>query len=155
MTSAPKPYVAGRIASIFLFFLGLVDLFRGLSHTYLIHWANDTFAHLDLSVNGQDQLVLLSAFGISNWLTGFLFILIAVKARAQAEAALFLILAAYFVGWLGMQYAGVTPNADFYGRYIMFGYFGVCLVGLVWSFYDKNRKSNSRVASTSSTGTST
>lgn len=135
---SPTPYVAGRISSIFLFFLGLVDLFRGIAHTYFIHWANDTFAHLDLSVNGQDQLVLLSAFGISNWLTGMLFILIAVKARAQADAALLLILVAYAVGWLGMQYAGVTPNADFYGRYVMFGYFGVCAAGLIWSLYDGN-----------------
>lgn len=128
---------AGRISSVFLFFLGLVDLFRGAAHTYFIYWANDTFAHLDLSVNGQDQLVLLSAFGISNWLTGMLFILIAIKAKPLAEAALKIILIAYAVGWLGMQYAGVTPNADFYGRFIMLGYFGVCLIGVIWSRYDR------------------
>ena len=130
---------AGRISSFFLFALGLVDLVRGAAHTFFIHWANDTFAHLDLSVNGQDQLVLLSAFGISNWLTGFLFILIALKARAMSDAALLLILVAYGLGWLGMQYAGVSPNADFNGRYVMFVYFGVCALGLIWSYLDRKR----------------
>lgn len=135
---------SGRIASYFLLFLGCVDLIRGASHTYFIYWANDTFAHLDLSVNGSDQLVLLSAFGISNWLTGFLFILIALKAKPIAEMTLTLILLAYLVGWLGMQYAGVTPNADFYGRFIMMGYFAVCLIGIAWSRYD--RRSSHRLS---------
>jgi len=130
---------AGRISSVFLFALGLVDLVRGAAHTFFIHWANDTFAHLDLSVNGQDQLVLLSAFGISNWLTGFLFILIALKARAMSDAALLLILVAYGLGWLGMQHAGVSPSADFLGRYVMFVYFGVCALGLIWSYFDRKR----------------
>jgi hypothetical protein len=129
----------GRIASAFLLFLGLVDLSRGLAHTYLIHWANESFAHLDLSVSGQDQLMLLSAFGISNWLTGMLFILIATKARALASAALCIILVAYAVGWLGMQYAGVAPNADFYGRFIMLAYFVLCLVGIGWQYLENKR----------------
>ena len=129
----------GRIASKFLFFLGLVDLFRGFAHTYLIDWANDTFAHLDLSVNGSDQLVLLSAFGISNWLTGMLYLLIATKARALASSTLWIILIAYGVGWLGMKYAGVSPDSDFYGRFFMLAYFVVCLVGIGWQRLDSKR----------------
>lgn len=127
------------IAAIVLFALGCMDLFRGLAHTFMIHWANDTFAHLDLSANGDDQLMLLSAFGISNWLTGMLFILIAVKARALASATLTIILIAYAVGWLGMQYAGVSPESDFYGRFIMLGYFAVCLAGIVWQYLANKR----------------
>lgn len=129
------------IAAIVLFALGCMDLFRGLAHTYMIHWANDTFAHLDLSVNGNDQLMLLGAFGISNWLTGMLFILIAIKAQALASASLVIILVAYAVGWLGMQYAGVAPESDFYGRFIMLGYFAVCATGIVWQ-YIANRRSD-------------
>jgi hypothetical protein len=120
-----------------LFILGLFDLFRGVAHTYLIHWANNTFAHLDLSVNGQDQLVLLSAFGISNLLTGTTFILISLKARALASSILLIILLAYLLGWLGMQYAGVSPNSDFYGRFIMLGYLGVCIVTLILTWTGK------------------
>jgi len=124
-----------NLPAIVLFFLGLFDLLRGFSHTFFIHWANDTFAHLDLSVNRSDQLVLLSAFGISNFLTGMTFILVSLKARALASSMLLIILLAYLFGWLGMQYAGVSPNSDFYGRFIMLGYLGVCLLTLLvtWS----------------------
>jgi hypothetical protein len=131
---------AGRISSVFLFFIGLVDLIRGAAHTFFIHWANDTFAHLDLSTNGQDQLMLLGAFGISNWLTGMIYILIALRARALSDAALLIILVAYAVGWLGLKSTGVSPDADFNGRYIMFVYFGVCAVGLLWSYLDGKRR---------------
>ncbi|UOD50097.1 hypothetical protein [Orrella daihaiensis] len=130
-----------NVAAIVLFALGCMDLFRGLAHTFMIHWANDTFAHLDLSINGNDQLMLLGAFGISNWLTGMLFILIAIKARALAGATLAIILIAYAIGWLGMQYAGVSPESDFYGRFIMMGYFVVCFTGIVWQ-HVANRQAN-------------
>ncbi len=39
------------------------------------------------------------------------------KAKELARLVLMLILGPYFIGWLGIQYAGVTPNADFLGRY--------------------------------------
>lgn len=120
-----------RLPSQVLFLLGLFDLFRGIAHTYMIHWANDTFAHLDLSANGADQLMLLSAFGISNLLTGAIYILVSLKAKALSATMLLLILLAYLFGWLGMQSAGVSPDSDFYGRFIMLGYFGVCIVTLI------------------------
>jgi hypothetical protein len=126
-----------KLPVVVLFILGLFDLFRGVAHTYLIHWANDTFAHLDLTVNGQDQLVLLSAFGISNFLTGMTFILVSLKARALAASMILIILLAYLFGWLGMQYAGVSPNSDFYGRFIMLGYLGVCVLTLLVAWTGK------------------
>lgn len=129
----------GRISSIFLILLGCFDLFRGLAHTYMIEWANHTFAQLDLSVNGQDQLMLLSAFGISNWLTGMLFIVIGLKAKHIATTSLVIILLAYAIGYLGMQFAGVSPESSFYGRFIMMGYFAVCAVGIVWQLVANRR----------------
>jgi len=137
-----------RIAAMVLFGLGCMDLFRGLAHTFMIHWANDTFAHLDLSVNGGDQLMLLGAFGISNWLTGMLFILIALKAKPLASATLSIILIAYGVGVLGLKFAGVSPQADFYGRFIMFGYFAVCFMGIVWQQL-ANKRQRQRAARSS------
>jgi hypothetical protein len=131
---------AGRISSVFLFAIGLFDLVRGAAHTFFIHWANDTFAHMDLSTNGPDQLMLLGAFGISNWLTGMIYILIALRARALSDAALLIILVAYAIGWVGLKYSGVSPDADFNGRYIMFVYFGVCAVALIWSYLDGKRE---------------
>ena len=83
--------------------------------------------------------MLLGAFGISNWLTGMVYILIALRARALSDAVLLIILLAYALGWLGLKYAGISPDADFNGRYIMFVYFGVCAVGLVWSYLDGKR----------------
>jgi hypothetical protein len=124
---------SNNLSSRVLFILGLVDLLRGVLHTFFIHWANDKFAHLNLSANGQDQLMLLSAFGISNLLTGSIYILISMKAKELARPALILILGSYFIGWLGIQYAGVTPNADFLGRYFMAGYFLLCLLTLVFT----------------------
>lgn len=125
------------MATRVLFFLGLVDLLRGVLHTFFIHWANDTFAHLNLSANGQDQLMLLSAFGISNLLTGSVYILISMKAKELARPVLMLILGSYFIGWLGIQYAGVTPNADFLGRYFMASYFLLCLLTLAFTRNEK------------------
>jgi hypothetical protein len=120
-----------------LYVLGLVDLLRGVLHTFFSHWANDTFAHLNLSANGQDQLMLLSAFGISNLLTGSIYILISMKAKELARPVLILILGSYFFGWLGIQYAGISPNADFLGRYFMASYFLVIILTLVFA---KNEK---------------
>ena len=120
-----------------LFILGLVDLLRGVLHTFFIHWANDTYAHLNLSANGQDQLMLLSAFGTSNLLTGSIYILISMKAKELARPVLMLILGSYFIGWLGIQYAGIIPNADFLGRYFMACYFLVIILTLVFT---KNEK---------------
>ena len=118
---------AKDLPSYVLLMLGFVDLLRGVLHTFFIDWANRTFAHLDLSANGADQLVLLSAFGISNFLTGFIYILISRRAGPLSEFVLLLIPSAYGLGWLGMQYAGVKPEADFYGRYFVLGYLGICL----------------------------
>jgi len=128
---------SNNLSSRVLYILGLVDILRGVLHTFFIYWANDTFAHLNLSTNGQDQLMLLSAFGTSNLLTGSIYILVSMKAKELARPVLMLILGSYFVGWLGTQYAGITPNADFLGRYFMACYFLVIILTLVFT---KNEK---------------
>ena len=128
-----KSSIQYNLASKVLFTLGLVDLLRGVLHTYFIYWANATFAHLNLTTNGQDQLMLLSAFGISNLLTGSIYILISIKAKELSRFILILLLSSYAIGWLGIQYAGVSPNADFLGKYFMMGYFIVCLLGIIFS----------------------
>ena len=81
--------------------------------------------------------MLLSAFGISNLLTGSVYILISMKAKELARPVLMLILGSYFIGWLGIQYAGVTPTADFLGRYFMTSYFLLCLFTLAFTRNEK------------------
>jgi hypothetical protein len=119
------------VPSTVLFMLGLVDLLRGVLHTFFVNWAVRTFARLDLSVARQDQLTLLGAFGISNLLTGVIFILISIKAARLSEYVLLTIPCAYAIGVIGMRVSGVKAQSAFYGRYFMMAYLGVCLVTAV------------------------
>ncbi|HTB16446.1 MAG TPA: hypothetical protein VK752_32990 [Bryobacteraceae bacterium] len=121
------------LPSTVLFVLGLVDLLRGVLHTFFVHWAVRTFAKLDLSVACQDQLTLLGAFGISNLLTGAIFILVSIEAAQLSEYFLLIIPCSYVVGAIGMRTSGVKPQSAFYGRYFMMAYLGVCLVTFVLS----------------------
>lgn len=121
------------LASYVLLILGLLDLLRGVLHTFFIDWAVATFAHLDLSAAAQDQLMLLGAFGISNLLTGSIFILVSLKAKPLSEYVLLMIVGAYALGVAGLKLSGVSPEADFNGKYFMFGYLAVCVLTLVIS----------------------
>lgn len=121
------------LPSTVLFILGLVDLLRGVLHTFFVSWAGRTFARLDLSVARQDQLTLLGAFGISNLLTGAIFILISTEAAPLAEYVVLTIPCAYAVGVVGMRTSGVKAQSAFYGRYFMMAYLGVCLATFVLS----------------------
>jgi hypothetical protein len=80
-----NPAAQNFLASTVLFVLGLVDLLRGVLHTFFVNWAVRTFAKLDLSLARQDQLTLLGAFGISNLLTGVIFILVSIEAAQLSE----------------------------------------------------------------------
>ena len=121
------------LPSTILFILGLVDLLRGVLHTFFINWAVRTFAKLDLSIARHDQLTLLGAFGISNLLTGVIFILVSIEAAPLSEYLLLTIPCAYTVGAIGMRTSGVKAQSAFYGRYFMMGYLGLCLVTFVLS----------------------
>jgi hypothetical protein len=119
------------LPSTVLFILGCVDLLRGTLHTFLVHWSALTFAHLDLSQSGQDQLVLLGAFGISNLLTGMIYILISRKAKPLAEYVLMLIVTAYALGYIGVKLAGVKAHAEFLGKHFLLVYMGVCVATVI------------------------
>lgn len=108
--------------------LGLVDLLRGILHTFFVNWSARTFARLDLSASKQDQLTLLGAFGISNFLTGILFLLISWRAPALSPDVLLAIVCSYAAGAIGMRVARVKRRSAFNGRYFMLAYLGVCLV---------------------------
>ena len=121
------------VPSNVLFVLGCIDLLRGVLHTFFIRWAVRTFAHLDLSKSGQDQLTLLGVFGISNILTGMIYILISRNAEALSETVLLLIPVAYAIGFAGMRISRVKAQAAFNGKYFMLVYFAVCLATVAWS----------------------
>jgi Na+-transporting NADH:ubiquinone oxidoreductase subunit NqrB len=108
--------------------LGLVDLLRGVLHTFFVDRVAKVFARLDLSTARQDQLTLLGAFGISNLLTGTLFLLVSVEAPQLAAWVLLAVPCAYALGMAGIRTAGVRREAAFLGRYFMIVYLGVCVI---------------------------
>ncbi len=121
-SEVPTPGFAWKILAV----LGVVDFVRGIMHTYLSTYAATNIAGLDLSQNGQNLLVLMGAFGISNFLTGAIFLLIAFKARQVVPAVLGLIPLAYVVGLIGVR-LNAAPQAAFPGRYMMVVYLLVCV----------------------------
>jgi hypothetical protein len=117
-----------NLPSMVLLLLGISDLVRGFLHTYEVSWAATTFAKLDLSYVRSDQLTLLGAFGISNILTGLIYILISRKAKNISPYILIIIPIAYALGWLGLKVSGISANALFLGKYFILIYLFVCIV---------------------------
>lgn len=77
--------------------------------------------------------MLLGAFGISNLLTGSVFILVSLKAKPLSEYVLLMIVGAYALGVAGLKLSGVSPQADFNGKYFMSGYLAVYVLTLIVS----------------------
>jgi hypothetical protein len=110
--------------------LGIWDFIRGFSHTYFSSYFAESFAGLDLSHNGADLLMLMGSFGISNFLTGAIFLVVAFKARPVVPWILGLIPLTYAFGLLGIR-LHATPEAAFPGRYMMLVYLAICVVTFV------------------------
>ncbi len=132
-----------NFAWIILICIGCFDLFRGFIHTFMLEYAATYIAGLDLSVVRGDQLLLLGVFGISNYLTGVIFILIGLKARNLVPLVLILIPATYFFGSVLILRIAI-PQAAFGGGPIMILYFIVCIVTFVASvvYIYRRRKFN-------------
>ena len=118
-----------RLARTVLLILGVVDIIRGVMHTFVFTWAAENIAKIDPH---PDALMLLGVFGNSNFLTSAVYLLIAIKAREIAGYVLEFIPFAYFVGIVGVRTNGVTMQSAFNGQYMMFVYFAVCIVAFVY-----------------------
>jgi len=125
-----KKEKAIRISTTFLFALGTLDLIRGFMHTFNINWAATTFAKIALI---PDSLMLMGAFGISNILTGLIYLLICKKAKHLVPYVLALIPTAYLLGMIGLRMQGVQAESAFNGKYMMLGYLGLC--ALISAYY--------------------
>jgi len=126
MSTNPKLRDIYKLPSIVLLFIGLYDVLRGIMHTYVLTWSAENFAKFDMATVPEDQVFMLGVFGISNFLTGFLFLLIACKARELSPYVLILIPVTYLVGILGIRSVGIQGQSEYYGQYFMFVYFGIC-----------------------------
>jgi hypothetical protein len=119
-----------KINVVVLFFAGIMDMIRGITHTFRVWYAAENLAGFDPT---PDSLYLLGAFGISNFLTGLLYFLIIWKAKELTPYVLLIIPISYLIGGLGLAYAGVQPEAPFVGRHIMAVYLSICLLsGLIY-----------------------
>ena len=114
-----------------LFFLGILDVIRGIMHTFLLRWAAVHVAGFDPATTPPDQYFLLGVFGISNFLTGFLYFLISRRARELAPYVLIIIPLTYLLGIVGIKIAGVHMQAAFGGQYFMFAYLALCVINFI------------------------
>ena len=111
---------------IIMFILGCLDLVRGFIHTVLLEFAAENIMGLDLSVARDDQLLLLGTFGISNYLTGIMLILIAMKSRKIVQYVFLAIPVSYFAGaYLISRVA--SSSAQLGGLPMMMVYLAVCI----------------------------
>jgi hypothetical protein len=122
---------AVRLPATLLFILGILDLVRGFMHTFLLRWSGVHIAGFDPVTTPSDQFFMLGAFGISNFLTGFLFLLISRRARELSPYVLAIIPATYLLGMIGIGAAGVQAQAVFGGRYFMMMYLAACVITVV------------------------
>ncbi len=125
------------LPSIVLVVLGILDLIRGVMHTFLLTWSANHIAGFDPATATRDQYFLLGVFGISNFLTGFLYLLISRKARELAPDILILIPLVYLLGTVAILSGGFHPQAAFEGKYFMMVYFGICLITFMIFQYQK------------------
>jgi hypothetical protein len=114
-----------KFAWIITIGLGCFDLLRGFIHTVLLEFAAINIFVIDLSGGVNNQMFLLGIFGISNYLTGIMLILIGFKARELIPIILPAIPATYLLGTVLISRV-VTPTAQLGGGPYMLVYFTVC-----------------------------
>lgn len=135
--------------SVVTFFLGSFDILRGLMHTVELQYSALHIAKLDLSTpEATDLLHLLGAFGISNFITGTMLILLAVQARGLALVMLLVIPISYTIGMVEIHANSLSyapSKAAWEGFIPMMVYLGICVVtfllGLVVTLYNKSNES--------------
>jgi len=110
--------------------LGCVDLIRGFIHTFLLEFAVLNIFVIDVSGGVENQMFLLGIFGISNYLTGIMFILIGLKARPLVPIMLPVIPIVY-LGGTSLISRTVSPTAQLGGGPYMLIYFALCIAASI------------------------
>lgn len=103
--------------------IGLIDLVRGVMHTFFVEYAATAIAGLNLSVATQDQLFLLALFGICNYMTGAIFLLIAFRTRHLVPAMLMFVIGLFILPTIIIK-AVLQPTAP-----LRRGFWTLCLIG--------------------------
>ena len=137
-----------KFVSTAVIVLGCLDILRGFMHTILLDFAATNIAGFDLSTSlAGDLLQQMGAFGISNYLTGIMLILIGWKARPLALIMLGVIPSAYVIGVIGIKVnsAPYAPSqAAWGGTTFMLVYLAVCVItfiaGVSTTLYRKKKE---------------
>jgi len=119
-----------KFAWILMLGLGCVDLFRGFIHTFMLEFAALNIFVIDLSGGVDNQMFLLGIFGISNYLTGIMFILIGLKARHLVPIMLPAIPIVY-LGGTALISRTASPTAQLGGEPFMLIYFALCIAATI------------------------
>ena len=115
-----------KFAWIIMIGLGCLDLIRGFMHTFILEYAALNIFVVDLAGGVDNQILLLGIFGISNYLTGILYILIGLSARHLVPIMLPVIPITYF-GGSALISKVANPTAQLGGNSFMMIYFAVCI----------------------------
>lgn len=131
-----KQKTALKICTVVLTLAGVMDMIRGYAHTFNVRYSAEYRAGIEPI---SDSLVLMSAFGISNYLTGFIYFLIVWKARNLAPFIVFLIPISYVLGRIGMLTQNVHLESQFQGQHMMSVYLSICVIaGLLFLISKKS-----------------
>ena len=125
-----------KLNVVVLCLASVMDIIRGIAHTFRVRFAATELAGIEPI---SDSLVLMCAFGMSNFLTGFIYFLIAWKSKDLAPYILVLISTAYFIGSLGMKFQDVELESKFTGQHILPVYFLICVITAILYFVSKKR----------------
>ncbi|MEM7381755.1 MAG: hypothetical protein AAF361_11235 [Bacteroidota bacterium] len=127
-----------KVNVFILFMAAVMDLIRGIMHTYNIKYAAVNIAGIEPI---PDSLVLMGSFGISNFLTAFIYLLIIWKARQLAPYVLIFIPISYVVGAFGLfQFQNVAMEANFQGQYLMRVYLAIFTITALAYFLPFRKK---------------
>ena len=125
-----------------LLIIGVINLSRGILHTFLVEFAATSIAGLDLSIARDELLNLMNVYGWSNIIEGILFIVIASKSRNLAPLAL--ILAGLFTPMVALtnNLANISlAGADWSGAILMLGvYMPLCFLPVIVFYIQKFRR---------------
>ena len=131
---SPRKFMTEKAKDVFqlpakvLFFIGVLDVIRGFMHTFLLRWSAVHIAGFNPLTTPADQFFVLGAFGISNFLTGFLYFLISRRAMHLSPYVLITIPCTYLLGLIGISVSQVHMQSAFDGQYFMMVYFAICVV---------------------------
>lgn len=119
-----------KIAVVTLTLVAFLDLFRGFMHTFNIWYASENIAHMTQT---PDTMFLMNTFGISNLLTGGIYLLVVKKSKELAPYLLIIIPVAYVIGVISAKFTGISQMqiSQWNGQYMMYVYLSiVALVGI-------------------------